>query len=364
MELNYKFIIRKRAKTNGGASYQLILSYRDRDGKWKQKSKGGYALRSLAASDKEKEKLLAAARKAGDIDPVNEGMTLREFSDLYLSGRKELAENSLMLYEWMTSVSGSLLDKPMMDITYTDMFTRLHTLPFGENTKKGWVRHMKHLFKEAVKYRVISISPISDLTYKPRMDEAGEASRIRTMTAEEISYLLTSLHEENLEMWILMTIAAYTGARVGELLALTMGDVDFETRSISFNKQFSRVHKYEMGVKRMKSKNSCRTVPIPRLLYHALVEYRDFRVLYFHGRLTKYRHGETLNTILRKYLPAHSMHDFRHTYATRLLSSGVDIKTVASLLGDTITTVERVYIHYTDEMRAKAARDVDRIFGS
>lgn len=244
MELNYKFIIRKRAKTNGGASYQLILSYRDRDGKWKQKSKGGYALRSVAASDKEKEKLLAAVRKAGDIDPVNEGMTLREFSDLYLSGRKELAENSLMLYEWMTSVSGSLLDKPMMDITYTDMFTRLHTLPFGENTKKGWVRHMKHLFKEAVKYRVISISPISDLTYKPRMDEAGEASRIRTMTAEEISYLLTSLHEENLEMWILMTIAAYTGARVGELLALTMGDVDFETRSISFNKQFSRVHKY------------------------------------------------------------------------------------------------------------------------
>ena len=35
MELNYKFIIRKRAKTNGGASYQLILSYRDRDGKRK-----------------------------------------------------------------------------------------------------------------------------------------------------------------------------------------------------------------------------------------------------------------------------------------------------------------------------------------
>ena len=88
MELNYKFIIRKRAKTNGGASYQLILSYRDRDGKWKQKSKGGYAMRSLAASDIEKEKLLAAARYAGDIDPVKEGMTHREYSDLSQSDRK------------------------------------------------------------------------------------------------------------------------------------------------------------------------------------------------------------------------------------------------------------------------------------
>ena len=58
------------------------------------------------------------------------------------------------------------------------------------------------------------------------------------------------------------------------------------------------------------------------------------------------------------------MHDFRHTYATRLLSSGMDIKTVASLLGDTISTVERVYIHYTDEMREKAADDINKIFGS
>ena len=56
------------------------------------------------------------------------------------------------------------------------------------------------------------------------------------------------------------------------------------------------------------------------------------------------------------------MHDFRHTYATRLLSSGMDIKTVASLLGDTVATVERMYIHYTYEIRAKAAEDINRIF--
>lgn len=68
--------------------------------------------------------------------------------------------------------------------------------------------------------------------------------------------------------------------------------------------------------------------------------------------------------IARKILPNHTMHDFRHTYATRLLSSGMDIKTVASLLGDTISTVERVYIHYTDEMREKAADDINKIFGS
>lgn len=363
MELNYKFIIRKRAKTNGGASYQLILSYRDRDGKWKQKSKGGYALRSLAASDKEKEKLLAEVKKIGDIDPMNEGMTLREFSMLYTSWRKELAPNTLLIYEWLADIAGPLLDKPMTDITYADIFTRLQTLPYGERTKVSWARYMKHLFREAVRYRVIGVSPIADLIYKPRMDTAGGA-RLRTMTHEEISHLLDTLHARNLELWILMYIAAYTGARVGEVLALTMGDIDFKSHQITFNKQLSRVGKNELGIRRMKSKNSCRTVPAPPCLLRALDEYREHRVLYFHGRLTRYRHGEMLTAIVRKILPNHTMHDFRHTYATRLLSSGMDIKTVASLLGDTITTVERVYIHYTDEMREKAADDINKIFGS
>ena len=81
------------------------------------------------------------------------------------------------------------------------------------------------------------------------------------------------------------------------------------------------------------------------------MEYRNLRVLYCHGRLTRYQRSNYLNYVLRRILPDHTMHDFRHTYATRLLSSGMDIK-----------TVERVYIHYTDEIRAKAAEDINRIF--
>ncbi len=92
------------------------------------------------------------------------------------------------------------------------------------------------------------------------------------------------------------------------------------------------------------------------------MEYRNLRVLYGHGRLTRYQRSNYLNYVLQRILPDHTMHDFRHTYATRLLSSGMDIKTVANLLGDTVATVERVYIHYTDEIRAKAAEDINRIF--
>ena len=50
-------------------------------------------------------------------------------------------------------------------------------------------------------------------------------------------------------------------------------------------------------------------------------------------------------------------------FATTLLANGVDIKTVASLLGDNINTVMNVYVHYSDEMRKNAAQDVSKIFG-
>ncbi len=186
-------------------------------------------------------------KKTGDIDPMKEGMTLREFSDFYLSGRKDLACNSLLSYRYMRNISGSL--------------------------------------------------------------------------------------------------------------------IDFKDSSISFSKQLAFVSPGELGIKRVKSKNSNRIVPIPPGLCQALKEYRERRVLYFHGRLTHYNSSTSLGIILHKLSPAHTMHDFRHTYATRLLASGLDIKTVASLLGDTISTVEKVYVHYTDEMRTKAAGDINRIFG-
>ena len=52
----------------------------------------------------------------------------------------------------------------------------------------------------------------------------------------------------------------------------------------------------------------------------------------------------------------------RHTYATTLLANGLDVKTVASLLGDDVNTVINTYIHFTDEMRLRAADKVANIF--
>lgn len=52
--------------------------------------------------------------------------------------------------------------------------------------------------------------------------------------------------------------------------------------------------------------------------------------------------------------PDHSIHDFRHNFTTTMLARGVDITTVAALLDDTVETVAKTYVHYTQEMRGAA----------
>ena len=66
---------------------------------------------------------------------------------------------------------------------------------------------------------------------------------------------------------------------------------------------------------------------------------------------------------MKSFLPDNSIHDLRHTYATKLLANGVDIKTVSALLGDSLPTVLKTYVHFSDDMRLKAADKVADIFG-
>jgi site-specific recombinase XerD len=53
-------------------------------------------------------------------------------------------------------------------------------------------------------------------------------------------------------------------------------------------------------------------------------------------------------------LPALRFHDLRHTFATRILQRGADIKTVSELLGHADIATTTKYLHATDESKKKA----------
>lgn len=172
---------------------------------------------------KEKEKLLAKVRKNGDIDAVFKGMTLREFGEMYISGRTTLAPNSIFTCRHHLSSMADLLDKPMVDITYADVSQMINSMRNATSSIKTCVTLLKTIFREAVRYHVVTSSPISDFVYKPRDDKASKP-KLRTLSQMEIRTLLRSAHDHNWEAWI------------GEILALTRSDIDLDKRRITINK--------------------------------------------------------------------------------------------------------------------------------
>ena len=57
-----------------------------------------------------------------------------------------------------------------------------------------------------------------------------------------------------------------------------------------------------------------------------------------------------------------SIHELRHTYATMLISNGVDFKTAAQLLGHDIEQTMKTYSHVTNDMISAASKIINNIF--
>ena len=71
---------------------------------------------------------------------------------------------------------------------------------------------------------------------------------------------------------------------------------------------------------------------------------------------------DRLKALLKRTGPPDTwFHDLRHTFATHVLASGVDIKTLSGILGHTRSAFTlNTYTHITDEMRRKAALNIDQ----
>ena len=109
--------------------------------------------------------------------------------------------------------------------------------------------------------------------------------------------------------------------------------------------------------------SSYRIIPVPGELIKVLKKFKELYPAGYYIASNSYKPTEPralrvyFNKLMRlagidKKLTPHSL---RHTYATSLITAGVDVKTTAALLGhgDTSTTLQ-IYSHATDESKKKA----------
>lgn len=237
----------------------------------------------------------------------------------------------------------------------------------------------------------------SRYTGHSRVDDTGKAYTVPDYTETHITQY---------QFRVLFDLAIQGGFRRGELIGLQWRDIDFEAKTITISRAVAKVHGGQI-IKEPKTKKSARTVVMPTESMKYLQEWKrrqqelcmklgtqwqgkrgtDFDENHvfiqidsglpmyvdtpsnkFRDILTRY--NNMIDAEIKKgtateadKLPTIHLHDLRHTSATLLVASGVDIETVAHRLGHSqVSMTLNRYAHAIPENDVAAAQVLERIF--
>ena len=222
----------------------------------------------------------------------------------------------------------------------------------------------------------------------PKADKKSKPGEIVVFTDEELEAVKQYINRTDVSgfemrririLRFLILLAINTGARIGELLALTYDDIYPD--KITINKQVitkpifkdGKTDGYELSIEETKSENSVRSIPITEETYNELEQHRKWHQ---EEMLEKgYRTNQlfTTNTgrlhdprSLRHTLdrlhedagvPQYGFHVYRHTFGTKLAANGVALQTLASLMGHSdISVTAKYYINIPAAEKVKAIK--------
>ena len=184
-------------------------------------------------------------------------------------------------------------------------------------------------------------------------------------TNEEFKVFIEAMEERPVG-YAIFTVMYYTGLRVGELLALTPADIDFDRHIISVNKNYQRLNGKNY-IYPPKTEAGYREVVMPKVLESCLKGY--LAKLYDvqpTDRIFPYDRGWVGRQM--KYGCDHSgtqkirVHDVRHTHASLLIDMSCTQLLVAERLGhERVQTTMETYSHLYPNKQTEVAAQLDAI---
>lgn len=197
---------------------------------------------------------------------------------------------------------------------------------------------------------------------------------MRVLSRAEQQRLSDYLRREPIPCHLGILVSLYMGLRIGEVCALKWEDILFEERYLSVHRTMQRVQTLEEGrrktevrIFRPKSDCSNRKIPIPDELFRLLETKRQEEGAYLlTGQTERYMEPRTMQNRFKMVLArcgisdAH-FHTLRHTFATRCVELGFDVKSLSEILGHaTVNITMNRYVHPSMELKQQ---NMDRLSG-
>mgnify|MGYP000412110233 CR=1 FL=1 len=348
-------------KDEARGTWYVSFHYNDWTGKNKRKLKRGFRTRKEAFEYEQKFLL----QQATNLD-----MRFADFYKLY----EEDLKPKLKLNTWRTKdvifqkkLIPYFKDKKMNEISPADIIKWQNEMikkrqadgkPYKPTYLKTMQSELSAIFNHAVRFYNLRENPVK----KAGTIGKGKADEMDFWTKEEYLKFADAMMDKPVSYYA-FEILYWCGLRMGELLALTPADFNFETHTLRINKSYQRLHREDV-ITPPKTLKSNRTIKMPQFLCDEMQDY--LKMLY------EPKEDERIFTISKSYLH-HEMnrgskisgvkrirvHDLRHSHVSLLINMGFTVLAIADRMGHESIDITYRYAHLFPSEQTQMAEQLD-----
>ena len=340
------------------------LYYVDYTGRKKQKMKRGFGLQR-EAKDWERDFLLKQAAQPS--------MPFRTLTELYLEDKK--AHTKLITYETKKNRIDKWLlpffsDKPVDTITAADIrrwqadlkvAKNANNAPLSPGYMQNLVTELSSIFNFAVRIYGLTVNPC-----RIAGNTVGKKTKsLNFWTKQEFDRFIDTFDRQD-PYYIAFLVLYYCGLRIGELEALTVGDIDLNTGTLTVSKTYHLI-----GGKGIttppKTEKANRTITLP----HFLVECIKRHIGRIYSPCKSTRLFIASHSTYARQMEIHTkqagiqrirLHDLRHSHASLLIEMGFSALLVSERLGhENVSTTLNIYSHLFPSKQSEVAERLEKL---
>lgn len=292
--------------------------------------------------------------------PTKSGRTFRDIAAIVLAQkqlrlRPQSYETDCGRLDKLLPIIGSLPIEQVTSARLEQVLGDLKRSGLAGSTVNRYRSLVSSIFTAAVRQDLVAVNPLARV--KPFKESAG---RVRYLLEDEETRLRAVIRRDYPDRIPELDLALNTGMRRGEQWSLKWSDVDFRAGQITVFGKTGRRH-IQM--------NSAARSALTEMQRRSMEKIREGPGAWTRSEFVceETIDGESRDwrrwletSVKRAGIPNFHWHDLRHTFASRMVMAGVDIRTVQELLGHRDIKMTMRYSHLSPDHRATA---VEKIVG-